>query len=195
MPRGTVAAPLGHNGAGKTTLVDILTTTVTQDAGTARVAGYDVATQSREVRRRIGLTGQFASVDEQLSGRDNLILIARLLGANRREAGARARELVEMFDLAEAADRPCGTYSGGMRRRLDIAASLVGRPDVVFLDEPTTGLDPAARSAVWEIVQTLAAAGTTILLTTQHLEEADRLADSVTVLSRGKAVASGPLPN
>jgi ABC-2 type transport system ATP-binding protein len=143
------------------------------------------------VRSRIGLTGQFASVDEQLSGTDNLVLIARLLGASRREARARADELLQLFDLTDAAKRPARTYSGGMRRRLDLAASLVGRPDVIFLDEPTTGLDPASRIGMWEIVEELVGDGTTVLLTTQYLEEADRLADSITVLSAGKVVAAG----
>ncbi|MCC8482397.1 daunorubicin/doxorubicin resistance ABC transporter ATP-binding protein DrrA [Streptomyces sp. CS149] len=191
VPRGAVLGLLGHNGAGKTTLVNILTTMLPPDGGTARVAGLDVTRDGHAVRGRIGLTGQFASVDEQLPATDNLVLIARLLGAGSRAARARAGELLEVFDLTEAAARPARTYSGGMRRRLDLAASLVGRPEVIFLDEPTTGLDPASRVGMWEIVEQLVAEGTTVLLTTQYLEEADRLADSITVLSRGRVVASG----
>jgi ABC-2 type transport system ATP-binding protein len=191
VPRGTVLGLLGHNGAGKTTLVNVLTTLLPPDSGSARVAGFDVVADAHGVRSRIGLTGQFAAVDEQLSGTDNLVLIARLLGATSREAKARAAELVELFDLVDAAKRPSRTYSGGMRRRLDLAASLVGRPDVIFLDEPTTGLDPASRLRMWEIVEELVSDGTTVLLTTQYLDEADRLADSITVLSAGAVVASG----
>ncbi|GGU42329.1 ATP-binding cassette domain-containing protein [Lentzea flava] len=189
--KGSVLGLLGHNGAGKTTLVNILTTMLPLSSGSARVAGFDVAKQGHEVRSRIGLTGQFAAVDEQLSGHDNLVLIARLLGASRRQAHQRADDLLEQFDLTDAAKRNAKTYSGGMRRRLDLAASLVGRPEVLFLDEPTTGLDPASRMAMWEIVEKLVADGTTVLLTTQYLDEADRLADTITVLSHGKVVASG----
>ncbi len=191
VPRGTVLGLLGHNGAGKTTLVNVLTTMLPPTSGSAHVAGFDVVREGQEVRGRIGLTGQFASVDEQLSGTDNLVLIGRLLGASRREATARANELMDLFDLTDAAKRLAKTYSGGMRRRLDLAASLVGRPDVIFLDEPTTGLDPASRIGMWEIVEELVGDGTTVLLTTQYLEEADRLADAITVLSGGKVVASG----
>jgi ABC-2 type transport system ATP-binding protein len=191
VPRGTVLGLLGHNGAGKTTLVNVLTTLLPPDSGTARVAGFDVVGQAHDVRSRIGLTGQFAAVDEQLSGTDNLVLIARLLGASPREARQRAGELMELFDLADAAKRPSRTYSGGMRRRLDLAAGLVGHPDVIFLDEPTTGLDPSSRLSMWEIVESLVSDGTTVLLTTQYLDEADRLADSITVLSEGRVVASG----
>ncbi|MFI0263833.1 ATP-binding cassette domain-containing protein [Streptomyces sp. NPDC017056] len=191
VPRGSVLGLLGHNGAGKTTLVHVLSTMLAPDGGTARVAGLDVTRHAHEVRGRIGLTGQFASVDEQLPGVDNLVLIGRLLGASRRDARARATELLEVFDLADAASRPARTYSGGMRRRLDLAASLVGQPEVIFLDEPTTGLDPASRVALWQIVEQLVGDGTTVLLTTQYLEEADRLADSITVLSEGRVVASG----
>ncbi|HEX3786736.1 MAG TPA: ATP-binding cassette domain-containing protein [Pseudonocardiaceae bacterium] len=191
VPKGTVLGLLGHNGAGKTTLVNVLTTMLPATSGTARVAGLDVAKHGAQVRARIGLTGQFAAVDEQLSGLDNLILIARLLGATRREARERATELVGVFGLTDAARRAARTYSGGMRRRLDLAASLVGRPDVIFLDEPTTGLDPASRIGMWEIVERLVGDGTTVLLTTQYLDEADRLADSITVLAAGKVVASG----
>ncbi|MFI9006604.1 ATP-binding cassette domain-containing protein [Actinosynnema sp. NPDC053489] len=191
VPKGTVLGLLGHNGAGKTTLVNVLTTILPPDSGRAAVAGFDVVTQAHQVRSRIGLTGQFASVDEQLSGLDNLVLIARLLGATTREARARGAELLELFGLADAAKRPSRTYSGGMRRRLDLAASLVGHPEVIFLDEPTTGLDPAARLGLWEIVENLVTDGTTVLLTTQYLDEADRLADSITVLSQGRVVAAG----
>jgi ABC-2 type transport system ATP-binding protein len=191
VPAATVCALLGHNGAGKTTLVNILTTLMTPTAGTARVAGLDVVRDAASLRGRIGLTGQFASVDERLSGLRNLMLIARLLGATRREARSRAEELLAGFDLAAAATRPASTYSGGMRRRLDLAASLVGNPDVIFLDEPTTGLDPGARLEMWTIVEQLVRSGTTVLLTTQHLEEAERLADKITVLSRGRVVAAG----
>jgi ABC-2 type transport system ATP-binding protein len=191
VPRGTVLGLLGHNGAGKTTLVNVLTTMLPPSGGSATVAGFDVVRQAHGVRGRIGLTGQFAAVDEQLSGLDNLVLIARLLGATRQEARARGTELLAIFGLTDAAKRAARTYSGGMRRRLDLAASLVGRPDVIFLDEPTTGLDPASRIGMWEIVETLVGDGTTVLLTTQYLDEADRLADSITVLAQGKVVASG----
>jgi len=191
VPRSTVLGLLGHNGAGKTTLINVLSTLLPPTAGTARVAGFDVVRQPRQVCSRIGLTGQFASVDEQLSGRDNLVLIARLLGAGRREARERADELLELFDLRQAARRPARGYSGGMRRRLDLAASLVGRPDVIFLDEPTTGLDPTSRRGLWQVVEELVGDGTTVLLTTQYLDEADRLADEVAVLSGGRVVASG----
>ncbi|HEV7977779.1 ATP-binding cassette domain-containing protein [Amycolatopsis sp.] len=190
-PRGSVLALLGHNGAGKTTLVNILTAMTPLSSGTARVAGFDVATDARKMREVIGLTGQFASVDERLSGRDNLVLIARLLGADRKAAKRRADTLLEVFDLTGAAKRLAKTYSGGMRRRLDLAVCLVGSPDVIFLDEPTTGLDPSSRINLWEIVETLVEQGTTVLLTTQYLDEADRLADTIAVLSGGSVVASG----
>ncbi|MEU7783064.1 ATP-binding cassette domain-containing protein [Amycolatopsis sp. NPDC049159] len=189
--RGAVLAVLGHNGAGKTTLIDILSTRVRPSAGTARVCGYDVVQRGRAVRRRIGVTGQFAAVDDALSGRGNLVLIARLLGAKPRQAQARAAELIASFGLEDAADRRAGTYSGGMRRRLDLAAGLVGAPQVLFLDEPTTGLDPVSRSGLWSIVEGLAARGTTVVLTTQYLEEADRLADHVVVLGLGHITVSG----
>ncbi|MFR9727679.1 ATP-binding cassette domain-containing protein [Saccharopolyspora sp. MS10] len=192
VPRGSVLGLLGHNGAGKTTLVNVLTAMLPASTGTARVAGFDVAAHPKEVRKRIGLTGQFASVDEQMSGRDNLVMLARLLGADGSRARRRARELLEAFDLTGAAGRRAATYSGGMRRRLDLAASLVGNPEVIFLDEPTTGLDPSSRMAMWDIVEALVADGTTVLLTTQYLEEADRLADSIAVLSAGRVVAAGP---
>ncbi|NEC11137.1 ATP-binding cassette domain-containing protein [Streptomyces sp. SID8014] len=191
VPRGTVLGLLGHNGAGKTTLVDILTTALPPTSGRARVAGYDVAGRPVEIRRRIGLTGQFASVDAQLSGRENIVLIARLLGAGRRAARARAQELLDTFRLTEVADRRASGYSGGLRRRLDLAVSLVGAPEVLFLDEPTTGLDPSSRLNLWEIVEGLVEQGTTVLLTTQYLEEADRLADRIAVLSAGRVVAAG----
>jgi len=191
VPRGTVCGLLGHNGAGKTTLVNVLTTLVTPTSGHASVAGLDVQRDAVTLRSRIGLTGQFASVDEQLSGFRNLILIARLLGASTKEAKERADELLTAFGLREAAARPAKTYSGGMRRRLDLAASLVGHPDVIFLDEPTTGLDPAARIAMWEIVEQLVRDGSTVLLTTQMLDEADRLADKIVVLAQGKVIAAG----
>ncbi|KAB2352766.1 ATP-binding cassette domain-containing protein [Actinomadura rudentiformis] len=189
--QGSVHGLLGHNGAGKTTLVRILTAQTRPSAGRATVSGFDVVDQPERLRRKIGLTGQFASVDEQLSGRDNLILIARLLGAGRRQARARADELLESFGLVDAAGRLARTFSGGMRRRLDLAASLVGRPAVVFLDEPTTGLDPAARLNVWQIVRDLVRDGATVLLTSQYLDEIDRLSESLTVLSDGRILAAG----
>ncbi|MEU5092036.1 ATP-binding cassette domain-containing protein [Streptomyces sp. NPDC021356] len=188
---GTVLGLLGHNGAGKTTLVNILATLLPPSGGSAVVAGHDVVRDSRAVRGCIGLTGQFASVDEKLSGFDNLVLIARLLGASARQARARADALLDVFDLSSAGRRLCRTYSGGMRRRLDLAAGLVGRPRVIFLDEPSTGLDPASRLSLWETVEALVADGTTVLLTTQYLEEAERLADTVAVLSEGSVVAAG----
>lgn len=188
---GEVLCLLGHNGAGKSTLVSILATALLPTSGTARVAGYDVVRQAREVRRRIGLTGQFAAVDESLTGRDNLVLVARLLGAGRRQARDRADELLAAFALTEAADRAAATYSGGMRRRLDLASSFVGHPKVLFLDEPTTGLDPVSRSGLWELVRSSVAAGTTVLLTTQYLEEAEQLADRVIVLGHGRTIADG----
>lgn len=189
--RGSVLALLGHNGAGKTTLVGILSAALRPSRGRALVAGFDVAAEARQVRRRIGLTGQYASVDGRLSGRENLVLLARLLGAGRRGARARADELLELFGLQHVAARRAATYSGGLRRRLDLAASLVGHPEVVFLDEPTTGLDPASRLNLWEIVEDLVAQGATVLLTTQYLDEADRLADSIAVLSAGAVIAEG----
>lgn len=194
VPKGSVLGLLGHNGAGKTTLVNVLTAMLPASSGSARVAGFDVADQPKEVRKRIGLTGQFASVDEQISGRDNLVMLARLLGADSARARARADELLEAFDLTGAALRRAKTYSGGMRRRLDLAACLVGNPEVIFLDEPTTGLDPSSRMAMWAIVERLVAEGTTVLLTTQYLDEADRLADTITVLSAGRIVATGTAP-
>jgi ABC-2 type transport system ATP-binding protein len=189
--RGTVLGLLGHNGAGKTTLVNVLSTLLKPTSGTARVAGLDVTGDGAAVRSRVGLTGQFAAVDEMLSGRNNLVLLARLLGAGRREAVRRADELIELFELTDAAERRAGSYSGGMRRRLDLAAGMVGRPDVIFLDEPTTGLDPVSRLGLWSVVEGLVGEGATVLLTTQYLEEADRLADSIAVLGSGRILASG----
>jgi daunorubicin resistance ABC transporter ATP-binding subunit len=188
---GTVLGVLGPNGAGKTTAVRALSTLTKPDAGTARVLGLDVVGEAAQVRERIGLTGQYAGLDPNLSGEQNLVLVARLLGASRRQAKARANELIERFDLAHAATRAVGKYSGGMRRRLDLAASIVRRPEVLFLDEPTTGLDPQSRNGLWEVVRDLVAAGTTVLLTTQYLEEADQLADSIAVIDAGRVIASG----
>ncbi|HEX7662484.1 MAG TPA: ATP-binding cassette domain-containing protein [Pseudonocardiaceae bacterium] len=188
---GMVLGVLGHNGAGKTTLTDILATRSRPTTGTAKVCGFDVVKRGDKVRERIGMTSQFVAVDDNMSGRDNLILLARLLGASPRQAKARADELLEAFDLVAAANRKSATYSGGMRRRLDLAASLLSRPDVLFLDEPSTGLDPASRSDVWGFVQRLAADGTTVFLTTQYLEEADQLAHYVLVLAFGRVIASG----
>jgi len=191
VPTGAVFALLGPNGAGKTTTVRILATLLQADRGSVRVAGHDVVTQRREVRRRISLTGQYAALDELLTGAENLEMIGRLLRLSARAARARARELLVLFDLAESADRRVATYSGGMRRRLDLAASLIGDPEVIFLDEPTTGLDPRSRQAMWEIVGGLAASGVTVLLTTQQLDEADHLADRIAVLDGGRVVAEG----
>src|SRR4051794_9061135 len=187
---GTVHGVLGPNGAGKTTAVRILATLLKADDGSAIVAGHDVALQPARVREQIGLTGQYASVDELLTGRQNLELIGALLDLKRKDAKSRAKELLAWFDLADAADRPARTYSGGMRRRLDLAASLVGRPGIVFLDEPTTGLDPAKREDMWGVVRNLVAEGSTVLLTTQYLEEADALADEITVIDHGRVIAN-----
>ncbi|THA51159.1 ATP-binding cassette domain-containing protein [Streptomyces sp. A1136] len=188
---GTVLGVLGPNGAGKTTLVRILSTLITPDAGTARVAGFDVVRQPRQLRRTIGLTGQYASVDEKLSGWENLYMIGRLLDLPRKEARSRADELLERFSLTEAAKKAAMHYSGGMRRRLDLAASMIGRPAVLYLDEPTTGLDPRTRNEVWDEVQRMVAEGATVLLTTQYMEEAEQLADELTVIDRGKVIAKG----
>ncbi|WP_280481657.1 ATP-binding cassette domain-containing protein [Nocardia cyriacigeorgica] len=187
--RGTVHGLLGPNGAGKTTAVRILSTLILLDDGRATVAGLDVARHPREVRSRIGLTGQYAAVDEVLTGRQNLEMFGRLFHLGGRRARSRATELLERFDLVEAADRGVGKYSGGMRRRLDLAASMILAPDVLFLDEPTTGLDPRSRGEVWESVRALVADGTTVLLTTQYLEEADKLASRITVIDAGRAIA------
>jgi ABC-2 type transport system ATP-binding protein len=189
--RGMVYGFLGPNGAGKTTTVRMLATLVVPDGGSARVFGHDIVAEPDAVRARVSLTGQFASVDEDLSGQENLVLLARLLGYSRSEALARAAELLAAFDLTEAGGRLAKTYSGGMRRRLDVAASLVVTPDLLFLDEPTTGLDPRSRNQVWDIVRALAAGGTTVLLTTQYLEEADQLADRIAVIDHGKVIAEG----
>ncbi|HEX6940305.1 MAG TPA: ATP-binding cassette domain-containing protein [Longimicrobiales bacterium] len=189
--RGTVYGLLGPNGAGKTTTVRILATLLRPDAGTARVLGHDVVREPAAVRARIGVTGQFASVDDDLTGRENLVLVGRLLGLSWGGARARADELLEAFGLADAAGRRVRTYSGGMRRRLDIAASLVVTPELLFLDEPTTGLDPRSRNQVWDIVRAIAAEGATVLLTTQYLEEADRLADRLAVIDHGRVIAEG----
>ncbi|MFK4798331.1 ATP-binding cassette domain-containing protein [Streptomyces sp. MPA0124] len=186
---GTVHGLLGPNGAGKTTAVRILSTLIGLDRGRAEVAGLDVARQAREVRARIGLTGQYAAVDEVLTGRQNLEMFGRLFHLGGRRARARAVELLEQFDLTDAADRGVGKYSGGMRRRLDLAASMILAPAVLFLDEPTTGLDPRSRGEVWDSVRDLVASGTTVLLTTQYLEEADKLASRITVIDRGRAIA------
>ncbi len=188
---GTVLGLLGPNGAGKTTVVRILSTLLRADQGTARVFGKDVVADSNEVRAMIGLTGQYAAVDEYLTGRENLEMIGRLYHLKKAEARSRAENLLERFDLAEASNRIAKTYSGGMRRRLDIAASLIARPRVLFLDEPTTGLDPRSRIGMWEFIASLVADGTTILLTTQYLEEADRLADRIVVIDHGKVIAAG----
>ncbi|MBO0656722.1 ATP-binding cassette domain-containing protein [Streptomyces triculaminicus] len=188
---GTVLGVLGPNGAGKTTLVRCLSTLIRPDAGTARVAGYDVVRQPRQLRRVIGLTGQYASVDEKLSGRENLYMIGRLLDLSRKDARRRADEMLERFSLTEAAKRPAMNYSGGMRRRLDLAASMIGRPSVLYLDEPTTGLDPRTRNEVWEEVQRMVGEGTTVLLTTQYMEEAEQLAHELTVVDRGRVIAGG----
>jgi len=188
---GTVLGLLGPNGAGKTTAVRVLSTLTVPDGGTARVLGLDVVSQASQVRERLSLTGQYAGLDAALTGEQNLVLIARLLGASRSQAKARANELIERFDLAHAATRAVTGYSGGMRRRLDLAASIVRRPEVLVLDEPTTGLDPKSRGGLWEVVRELVAEGTTVLLTTQYLEEADQLADTVAVIDSGKVIASG----
>ncbi|HZX39420.1 MAG TPA: ATP-binding cassette domain-containing protein, partial [Streptomyces sp.] len=189
--RGAVFALLGPNGAGKTTAVRILATLTTADAGHARVAGYDVVADRARVRRAISLTGQFAAVDEKQTGEENLRMMARLSGLSRAAARRRAAELLERFHLTDAGHRQTGTYSGGMRRRLDLAAGLVGDPEVVFLDEPTTGLDPRSRQELWQAVRDLAARGATVFLTTQYLEEADRLADRIAVVDGGRLVAEG----
>jgi oleandomycin transport system ATP-binding protein len=186
---GSVLGVLGPNGAGKTTAVRILATLLRADGGTAKVNGFDVRTQAGKVRETIGLTGQFASVDEDLTGTENLVMIGQLLDLSTKDAKKRAAELLEWFDLSEAARKKAKTYSGGMRRRLDLAASLVGRPPVIFLDEPTTGLDPAKREDMWDVVRSLVSDGSTVLLTTQYLEEADALADEISVIDHGRVIA------
>ncbi|MBM3670953.1 MAG: ATP-binding cassette domain-containing protein [Actinobacteria bacterium] len=191
VPQGTVLGLLGPNGAGKTTLVSILATLLQPDEGTANVAGFDVCNDPEEVRKRIGLSGQFAAVDEHLTGFENLDMVGRLYRKGRKASRDRARELLEVFDLAEAGDRTAKTYSGGMRRRLDLAGALVAEPPVLFLDEPTSGLDPRSRTGLWGVIRDLVARGTTLLLTTQYLEEADQLADDVVVIDHGHAIAHG----
>lgn len=189
--QGTVVGVLGPNGAGKTTAVSILTTLLTPDAGSATVSGIDVLAAPKEVRRIIGLSGQYAAVDEYLTGFENLDMIGRLYHLGRQASRVRARELLEEFDLIDAADRPAKTYSGGMRRRLDLAGALVARPPILFLDEPTTGLDPRSRRALWEVIRNLVREGSTLLLTTQYLEEADHLADEIVVIDHGQEIAHG----
>jgi ABC-2 type transport system ATP-binding protein len=189
--KGELFALLGPNGAGKTTTIDMLSTLLKPDGGTALVAGYDVVKHAKEVRKKISLTGQFAALDEGLSGLQNLILIARLYGFSPKEARSIAEQLIHSFGLSDAKDRMIQNYSGGMRRRLDIAASMVTQPEIIFLDEPTTGLDPQSRMGVWEVVRTLLKQGTTVLLTTQYLEEADQLADRIAVIDNGSIVSEG----
>jgi ABC-2 type transport system ATP-binding protein len=191
VPAGTVLGLLGPNGAGKTTIVRVLSTLLRPDAGTARVVGVDVLARPAEVRRRIGLSGQYAAVDEYLTGYENLDMIGRLYHLGARRSRERARELLASFRLEDAADRPTKTYSGGMRRRLDLAGALVADPPVIFLDEPTTGLDPRGRTEMWDVIQTLVAGGTTLLLTTQYLVEADVLADEIVVIDHGRIIAQG----
>jgi ABC-2 type transport system ATP-binding protein len=191
VPAGTILGLLGPNGAGKTTAVRILTTLLPPDEGSARVAGLDVVRDATALRSRIGLAGQYAAVDENLTGRENLEMVGRLYHMGRGAARKRADELLERFSLTDAADRLCKTYSGGMRRRLDLAAALVARPPVIFLDEPTTGLDPRSRLQLWETIEARVAAGTTVLLTTQYLDEADRLADAIAVIDHGRVIAEG----
>ncbi|WP_030202082.1 daunorubicin resistance protein DrrA family ABC transporter ATP-binding protein [Streptomyces sp. NRRL S-87] len=191
VPEGTVLGLLGPNGAGKTTTVRVLTTLLKPDSGSAVVAGIDVLKHPNEVRRSIGLSGQFAAVDEYLTGRENLQMVGQLYQMSAKAAKARAGELLERFHLAEAADRTAKTYSGGMRRRLDLAAALVVRPPVMFMDEPTTGLDPRNRQGLWDVIEELVAGGTTLLLTTQYLEEADRLAHDICVVDHGRVIARG----
>src|SRR5690348_2501260 len=188
---GSVLGLLGPNGAGKTTAVRVLTTLLEPDAGSARVAGLDVVRDAAALRAKIGLAGQYAAVDENLTGFENLEMVGQLYHLRRAEARTRANELLERFDLVDAAKRPAKTYSGGMRRRLDLAAALVARPPVLFLDEPTTGLDPRSRLSLWETIEDAVAGGTTVLLTTQYLDEADRLADSIAVIDHGRVIAEG----
>ncbi len=188
---GTVLGLLGPNGAGKTTVVRILATLLKPDAGSAEVAGLDVVADAAKLRHSIGLAGQYAAIDENLTGLENLVMVGRLYGMSRAKAKVRGRELLARFELEEAADRPAKTYSGGMRRRLDLADALVAKPPVLFLDEPTTGLDPRSRLALWETIEALVADGTTVLLTTQYLDEADRLADRIAVIDHGRVIAEG----
>jgi ABC-2 type transport system ATP-binding protein len=191
VPQGTVLGLLGPNGAGKTTTVRILTTLLRPDAGRATVAGYDVVTQANQVRQSIGLSGQYAAVDENLTGWENLYMFGRLYGMPKADAKSRANDLLEQFTLTDAGGRTIKTYSGGMRRRLDLAAALIGKPNLLFLDEPTTGLDPRSRLGMWDVIRGLVREGTTLLLTTQYLEEADELADTIAVVDTGKIIAQG----
>lgn len=191
VPEGTILGLLGPNGAGKTTTVRILATLLRPDAGSAKVAGFDVVKQARDVRRAIGLSGQYAAVDENLTGWENLYMFGRLYEMPKAQAKSRADELLEQFNLSEAGGRPVKTYSGGMRRRLDLAGALSGRPHLLFLDEPTTGLDPRSRLGMWDVIRELVREGTTLLLTTQYLEEADELADTIAVVDTGKIIAKG----
>ena len=191
VPEGTILGLLGPNGAGKTTTVRILATLLKPDAGHATVAGFDVVHQAQQLRSVIGLSGQYAAVDENLTGRENLVMFGRLYQLPKPEAKARASELLEQFDLADAGDRVVKTYSGGMRRRLDLGSALIGRPRLLFLDEPTTGLDPRSRLGMWDVIRGLVREGTTLLLTTQYLEEADELADTIAVVDHGKIIARG----
>lgn len=191
IPKGTVYGFLGPNGAGKTTTIRMLATLLQPDGGTARIFGHDLMTEAEAVKSRISLTGQYASIDEDLTGLENLVMLAKLMGCSRKQAKNRAEELLIAFDLQEAAKRQVKKYSGGMRRRLDIAASIVVTPDLLFLDEPTTGLDPRSRNQVWDIVRALVRSGTTVLLTTQYLEEADQLADRIAVINKGRIIAEG----
>ncbi|MEJ2856961.1 MULTISPECIES: ATP-binding cassette domain-containing protein [unclassified Saccharothrix] len=191
VPEGTIMGLLGPNGAGKTTTVRVLTTLLEHDEGKATVAGLDVVADAKELRRRIGLSGQYSAVDENLTGFENLDMVGRLYHLGKQRSRERARELLERFDLVDAADRPVKGYSGGMRRRLDLAGALVAKPKVLFLDEPTTGLDPRSRLGMWDVIEELVAGGTTLLLTTQYLEEADRLADKIAVIDHGQVIALG----
>ncbi len=191
VPRGTMLALLGPNGAGKTTTIRILSTLLNYDGGVARVNGFDVMKDADRVRETIGLTGQYAAIDEYLTGTENLVMMGRLYHLSKQDSIQRSKELLEQFDLTDAADRPAKTYSGGMRRRLDLAVSLVAAPPILFLDEPTTGLDPRSRLAMWDVIEKLLKGGSTILLTTQYLEEADKLADRVAVIDHGKVIAEG----
>lgn len=191
IPQGMIYGLLGPNGAGKTTLIRILATLLRPDAGSAAVAGFDVVRDPSAVRDRVGLAGQFAAVDDHLTGRENIAMIGRLYGLSRREASLRANDVLHRIHLVDAADRQVKTYSGGMRRRIDLAASLIGRPQVLFLDEPTTGVDPASRRDLWGLIQDLAGEGTTVLLTTQYLEEADHLADRIAVIDQGRLLSEG----
>ena len=191
IPQGTVQALLGPNGAGKTTTVKVLTTLITPDSGSASINGVDVGAHPEDIRRMIGVSGQYAAVDENLTGFENLDMVGRLYHLSPAQSKARARELIEMFDLVEAGDRVVKGFSGGMRRRIDLAGALVVNPPVLFLDEPTTGLDPRSRLALWAVIKTLVGQGTTVLLTTQYLEEADQLADNIAVIDEGRVIAQG----